>query len=205
MTLRPIITTPDEPLRSTSLREFHHHATAAIAMKVLRGSRSAPLVSTAHPSYQYIKPPSVSLPDLSNSLHRTLTITFTNYGTSHVKQNRSQDRSRTNVQHLASSCCTSPFCSWQEVHNFDSAVPCTQKSNDPKDLEPPQPGAGLTSKPEMEAFRARGPHVPNREALINAGPPAVSSRPPLHRSERALTITSQTSEELAARTAELNK
>jgi len=51
-----------------------------------------------------------------------------------------------------------------------------QKSNDPRDLEPPQPGAGLTSKPELEAFRARGPFVPNREALINAGPPAVSFR-----------------------------
>ena len=52
-----------------------------------------------------------------------------------------------------------------------------QKSNDPRDLEAPQPGAGLTSKPELEAFKARGPLVPNREALVNAGPPAVSSGP----------------------------
>jgi len=65
-------------------------------------------------------------------------------------------------------------------------LPHPAQSNDPKDLEPPQPGAGLASKPEFEAFKARGPLVPNREALINAGPPA-------------------TSEELAARTAELNK
>jgi len=52
-----------------------------------------------------------------------------------------------------------------------------QKSNDPRDLEPPQPGAGLSSKPELDAFKARGPFVPNREALINAGPTAVSFGP----------------------------
>ena len=171
---------------------------------MLRGSRSAPLLPTAHPSYQYIKSPGVAPPGSHQSLHRTLTIKSANHCTSHVRQNRSQDQSRTKARYLASSCRTSSLYPWRGVHSPNYYVSCIQKSNDPKDLEPPQLGAGLTSKPELEAFKARGPHVPNREALINAGPPAVSSKP-LRRSGRVLTITLQTSEELAARTAELNK
>ncbi|KAF9645655.1 hypothetical protein BDM02DRAFT_3189550 [Thelephora ganbajun] len=66
-----------------------------------------------------------------------------------------------------------------------SILPHPAKSNDPRDPEPTKPGAGL-NKPGFEAFKTPGPVIPNREALVNAGPPA-------------------TSEELAARTAELNK
>ena len=48
-----------------------------------------------------------------------------------------------------------------------------QKTNDPADLEPPQPGGGLNSKPEYQAFHARGPHVPSPQVANNLPPPKV--------------------------------
>ncbi len=52
--------------------------------------------------------------------------------------------------------------------------PNEQKTNDPRDLEPPQPGGGLNSKPEFEAFHARDPHVPSPQVLNNLPPAKVS-------------------------------
>jgi len=40
--------------------------------EVLRGSRSAPLLSTAHLSYQYIKPYKLDFSDLNNLLQLSL-------------------------------------------------------------------------------------------------------------------------------------
>ncbi|RDX54539.1 hypothetical protein OH76DRAFT_1340857 [Lentinus brumalis] len=65
-------------------------------------------------------------------------------------------------------------------------LPHPAKTNDPRDLEPPQPGGGLNSKPESEAFHARDPHVPSPQVLNNL-PPAKSR------------------EELRARAQELNQ
>ncbi|KAI0916158.1 hypothetical protein AcW1_009993 [Taiwanofungus camphoratus] len=65
-------------------------------------------------------------------------------------------------------------------------LPHPAKSNDPKDLEGPQLGAGLNSKPELQAFHARDPYVPNPELM-------KSVEKPLSR------------EELKARAAQLNK
>ncbi|OSX62077.1 hypothetical protein POSPLADRAFT_1046528 [Postia placenta MAD-698-R-SB12] len=65
-------------------------------------------------------------------------------------------------------------------------LPHPAKSNDPKDLEPPQPGGGLNSNPEQQAFHARDPYVPSADLLKNV-------EQPLSR------------EELRARTAQLNK
>ncbi|KAI0717347.1 hypothetical protein C8T65DRAFT_641150 [Cerioporus squamosus] len=65
-------------------------------------------------------------------------------------------------------------------------LPHPAKSNDPRDLEPPQPGGGLNSKPEYEAFHARDPHVPSPQVMNNLSPP-------------------KTREELRARAQELNQ
>jgi len=65
-------------------------------------------------------------------------------------------------------------------------LPHPAKTNDPKDLEPPQPGGGLNSIPEQQAFHARDPYVPSAELLKGV-------EKPLSR------------EELKARSAQLNK
>ncbi|PCH38973.1 hypothetical protein WOLCODRAFT_128879 [Wolfiporia cocos MD-104 SS10] len=65
-------------------------------------------------------------------------------------------------------------------------LPHPAKTNDPKDLEPPQLGGGLNSNPELQAFHARDPYVPSEDLLKNV-------EQPLSR------------EELRARAAQLNK
>jgi len=67
-----------------------------------------------------------------------------------------------------------------------SIQPHPARTNDPRDLEGPQLGAGLNSKPEFQAFHARGPYIPNQDVINSLEQPA--SR-----------------DELRARTAELNK
>ncbi|KZT02869.1 uncharacterized protein LAESUDRAFT_660955 [Laetiporus sulphureus 93-53] len=57
-------------------------------------------------------------------------------------------------------------------------LPHPAKSNDPKDLEPPQLGAGLNSNPEMQAFHARDPYVPSSELMKGVEEPL--SREELH-------------------------
>lgn len=49
-----------------------------------------------------------------------------------------------------------------------------QKTNDPRDLEPPQLGAGLNSHPELEAFHTPGPYVPSENLMKNVEEPKVS-------------------------------
>ncbi|KAL1739511.1 hypothetical protein HDZ31DRAFT_49273 [Schizophyllum fasciatum] len=66
-----------------------------------------------------------------------------------------------------------------------SIQPHPAKSNDPADLNPPQPGGGLRHDGGMEAHHARDPHVPAPEVRDNLPEPA-------------------TREELQARQAELN-
>ncbi|KAF8496350.1 hypothetical protein JB92DRAFT_2990442 [Gautieria morchelliformis] len=46
-------------------------------------------------------------------------------------------------------------------------LPHPAKTNDPRDLEPPQPGAGLTSKPEIAAHHAHGPQI-LKEDIVNS-------------------------------------
>ncbi|TFK50455.1 hypothetical protein OE88DRAFT_1660868 [Heliocybe sulcata] len=53
-----------------------------------------------------------------------------------------------------------------------SIQPHPAKSNNPGDLEPPQPGGGLNSNPELGAFHARDPHVPSQEIRNNLPEPA---------------------------------
>ncbi|KAL1727885.1 hypothetical protein EV714DRAFT_216331 [Schizophyllum commune] len=67
-----------------------------------------------------------------------------------------------------------------------SIQPHPAKSNDPADLNPPQPGGGMRHDGGMEAHHARDPHVPAPEVLSSLPEPA-------------------THEELQARQAELNK
>ncbi|TBU28468.1 hypothetical protein BD311DRAFT_806920 [Dichomitus squalens] len=67
-----------------------------------------------------------------------------------------------------------------------SIQPHPAKTNDPRDLEPPQPGGGLNSNPEYGAFHARDPYIPPAHIANNLPPP-------------------QTREQLRARQAELNK
>jgi len=64
--------------------------------------------------------------------------------------------------------------------------PHPAKTNNPADVEGPQPGGGLTSNPEMQAHHARGPYVPSKDIKDNL-------EQPMNR------------EELRARAAELNK
>jgi hypothetical protein len=49
-----------------------------------------------------------------------------------------------------------------------------QKTNNPADVEGPQPGGGLTSNPEMQAHHARGPYVPSKDIKDNLEQPMVS-------------------------------
>ncbi len=84
-----------------------------------------------------------------------------------------------------------------------------QKTNDPRDLEPPQPGGGLNSKPEFEAFHARDPHVPSPQ-VMNSLPPAkvsIFSACVLCATGCELTRSCvlQSREELRARAQELNQ
>ncbi|KAH9828767.1 uncharacterized protein C8Q71DRAFT_863706 [Rhodofomes roseus] len=44
-------------------------------------------------------------------------------------------------------------------------LPHPARTNDPRDLEPPQLGAGLNSNPEQQAFHARGPYKPSQQVL----------------------------------------
>lgn len=66
-----------------------------------------------------------------------------------------------------------------------SIQPHPAKTNNPADLAP-QPGAGITSKPEFEAFHTPGPYVPSAATANSVEPP-------------------KSREELRARAAELNK
>ncbi|KAF8586748.1 hypothetical protein K439DRAFT_1340166 [Ramaria rubella] len=50
--------------------------------------------------------------------------------------------------------------------------PHPAKTNDPRDLEPPQPGAGLNNKPEIAAHHAHGPQIPNEAIVSNLEQPA---------------------------------
>ncbi|TRM64332.1 hypothetical protein BD626DRAFT_547474 [Schizophyllum amplum] len=67
-----------------------------------------------------------------------------------------------------------------------SIQPHPAKTNDPADLNPPQPGGGLRHDGGMEAHHARDPHVPAPEIANNLPEPAGH-------------------DELRARQAELNK
>ncbi|KIJ56387.1 hypothetical protein M422DRAFT_63246 [Sphaerobolus stellatus SS14] len=55
-----------------------------------------------------------------------------------------------------------------------SIQPHPAKTNDPSDLQrdPPQPGAGLNSKPEIAAHYAHGPQILTKEAADSLGPAA---------------------------------
>lgn len=50
-----------------------------------------------------------------------------------------------------------------------------QKTNDPRDLEPPQLGGGLNSNPEMQAFHTPGPYIPSQDLMNNVEQPKVSN------------------------------
>ncbi|KAI0683276.1 hypothetical protein BC835DRAFT_1296446 [Cytidiella melzeri] len=67
-----------------------------------------------------------------------------------------------------------------------SIQPHPAQTNNPRDLEPPQPGGGLNSNPEMQAFHTPGPYVPSPSLMQNVEKP-------------------KTREELKARSAELNR
>lgn len=60
-------------------------------------------------------------------------------------------------------------------HQCDIADFDVQKSNDPRDLEGPQLGAGLNSNPEQQAFHARGPYKPSQQVLQGVEEPKVSA------------------------------
>ncbi|KAH8103406.1 hypothetical protein BXZ70DRAFT_728138 [Cristinia sonorae] len=68
-----------------------------------------------------------------------------------------------------------------------SIQPHPARSEDPRDLEPPQLGGGLNSNPEYNAFHAKGPYVPTQEVLNNVQGPAAGR------------------DELSARQADLNR
>jgi hypothetical protein len=83
-----------------------------------------------------------------------------------------------------------------------------QKTNNPRDLEPPQPGAGLTSKPEIAAHHAHGPQILNQDITNSLEKPAVSANsPPWYQCAARLTLNpcTQSREELRKRAEELNK
>ena len=48
-----------------------------------------------------------------------------------------------------------------------------QKTNDPRDLEPPQPGGGLNSNPEIAAHQTPGPYIPSQDIANNIEQPKV--------------------------------
>jgi len=50
--------------------------------------------------------------------------------------------------------------------------PHPAKTNNPRDLEPPQPGAGLTNQPEIAAHHAHGPNIPNQDIANSLEQPA---------------------------------
>jgi len=66
-----------------------------------------------------------------------------------------------------------------------SIQPHPAKSEDPRDLEPPQLGGGLNSNPEYGAFHARDPHVPSPEVLSTIREPAAT-REELHARQEEL-------------------
>jgi len=65
-------------------------------------------------------------------------------------------------------------------------LPHPARTNDPRDLEPPQLGAGLNSNPEQQAFHARGPYKPSQQVMQGVEQP-------------------RSREELKARAAQLNE
>ncbi|KAI0821468.1 hypothetical protein BC629DRAFT_1461213 [Irpex lacteus] len=67
-----------------------------------------------------------------------------------------------------------------------SIQPHPARTNDPRDLEPPQVGGGLNSNPEQQAFHTPGPYIPKQELTQNLEKPKGR-------------------DELRARSAELNK
>ena len=48
-----------------------------------------------------------------------------------------------------------------------------QKTNDPRDLEPPQVGGGLNSNPEQQIFSTPGPYIPKQDLLQGVEQPKV--------------------------------
>ncbi|KIJ16238.1 hypothetical protein PAXINDRAFT_132885 [Paxillus involutus ATCC 200175] len=54
----------------------------------------------------------------------------------------------------------------QPTEQLFSILPHPAKSNNPADLiDFSQPGPGLNSNPEFQAYRAREPHIPSQEIL----------------------------------------
>ncbi|KAJ7621233.1 hypothetical protein FB45DRAFT_928730 [Roridomyces roridus] len=81
-----------------------------------------------------------------------------------------------------------------------SIQPHPAKSNDPSDLT--EQTGGLASNPVEGALHARDPHVPSAQIMAGLEEPKVRLQSP---SSTCLLIPFQSSEELAARKAELNK
>ncbi|PIL27545.1 hypothetical protein GSI_10696 [Ganoderma sinense ZZ0214-1] len=52
-----------------------------------------------------------------------------------------------------------------------SILPHPAKTNDPRDLQPSQPGSGLSNNAQFGAFHARGPYVPPQNILNNLPEP----------------------------------
>ena len=55
----------------------------------------------------------------------------------------------------------------------DLTLCAIQKTNDPRDLEPPQLGGGLNSNPEAQAHHAKDPYIPSQEIANNIEQPKV--------------------------------
>ncbi|KAL1682096.1 hypothetical protein EV122DRAFT_204133 [Schizophyllum commune] len=65
----------------------------------------------------------------------------------------------------------------QKEQSFN-ILPHPAKTNDPADLNPPQPGGGLRSGGATHAFHAREPHIPAPHIRDNM--PEPKSREELH-------------------------
>jgi hypothetical protein len=84
---------------------------------------------------------------------------------------RNQDEQRFTIQpHPAVRPATATVTQARNLH----LCSILQKTNNPADVEGPQPGGGLTSNPEMQAHHARGPYVPSKDIKDNLEQPTVS-------------------------------
>jgi hypothetical protein len=141
------------------------------ARHTLRSGNTNISISTAPP--QHNSPSTTHQPSLATlSLPMSSFIEKIKAKTTHRKSG-----SQGNTSEPTYSIQPHPAVSWdyrQIQIDIDHSVFCLQKTNDPADLNPPQPGGGLNSGPATQAHRARDPHVPSQKIANSLEQPLVS-------------------------------
>lgn len=107
---------------------------------------------------------------MSNLLNKLKPSSHKNKDEGHHDQSKGEEQ-QFSIQPHPAVRLLSPACSCTDALTFTSSE---QKTNNPGDLEPPQPGGGLNSNPEWQAHNNPGPYIPSQGIRDNVEQPKVS-------------------------------